>query len=383
MENKYLIFVDPNNKGTQSNKFYNIFVEGDKLRVEYGRVGTSKTTISKPSSNYNSLLKSKLRKGYTDITSLKTEGTIIVEDSGNSSFDDFYNIFSKYARSSVKSNYIVEGCSKAQLEEAQSILNKINSLQKVDAMNKNLIELFKVIPRRMADVNYFLIQDKKDKANILTREQEALDSMDSANITNVSNPLKELGLTFEEVEDTSEIETFLYKTMGANGGYRSRDCKIHKLYKITNPVQEKYQAEWLENQDNKKCELLIHGTRNPNIFSILKSGLVVRPSNVHFSGAVYGDGIYHSAHSAKSLGYTGGDPDKIFFLQNVHMGNNYTYEGYYRQGKDLSSSNMNYKYLKSKGYDSLFVKPGDGLLNSEYIVYNKEQTKVEYLVWMK
>ena len=44
---------------------------------------------------------------------------------------------------------------------------------------------------------------------------------------------------------------------------------------------------------------------------------------------------------------------------------------------------MNYQYLKPNGYDSLYVKPGDGLRNSEYIVFNQEQTNTEYLVWMK
>ena len=72
----------------------------------------------------------------------------------------------------------------------------------------------------------------------------------------------------------------------------------------------------MEQQKNKACELLIHGTRNPNIFSILKGGLILRPTNAVISGAVYGEGIYHSAHINKSLNYTGYDKDKIFLIQN-------------------------------------------------------------------
>ncbi len=128
----------------------------------------------------------------------------------------------------------------------------------------------------------------------------------------------------------------------------------------------------------------LYGTRNPNVFNILKSGLLIRPSNAAtISGAAYGEGIYHSAHTAKSLNYTGYDNDKIFFIQNVHMGKEYTYNGWYRDGKDISRSQMNYKDLKKLGYDSLYVRPGDGLQNSEYIVYNKEQTITEYLLWLK
>jgi len=65
------------------------------------------------------------------------------------------------------------------------------------------------------------------------------------------------------------------------------------------------------------------------------------------------------------------------------MGNPFTYEGWYRDGKSISRSQMNYNYLKSIGNDSLYVKPGDGLRNSEYIVFNADQTDTNYLVWMK
>jgi hypothetical protein len=44
---------------------------------------------------------------------------------------------------------------------------------------------------------------------------------------------------------------------------------------------------------------------------------------------------------------------------------------------------MNYRDLKKRGCDSLYVEAGDGLLNSEYIVYNTEQYFYNYLIWMK
>ena len=111
--------------------------------------------------------------------------------------------------------------------------------------------------------------------------------------------------------------------------------------------------------------------------------MLIRPSNAYHSGSAYGDGIYHSAHASKSLGYTGYDTDKIFFIQDVHMGNNYTYDGWYEYGKDIHRSDMNYNYLNKKGFDSLYVKPDGQLLNSEYIVYNYQQSITKYLIWLK
>lgn len=197
---------------------------------------------------------------------------------------------------------------------------------------------------------------------------------------NVSNPYKELGIDFKEgtKEAYEAMERLLYPTMGY---YKH---KIHKVYGIMQ--QERYQKfnQWLDKQEDKTDKFLIHGTRNPNIFSILKSGLMIRPTNAAvISGAAYGNGIYHSAHTAKSLGYTGSDNDKIFFIQNVHVGKAYEYSGWYRDGKDISRNQMNYEGLQKLGCDSLYVKAGDGLLNSEYIVYKEEQSYTSFLVWLK
>lgn len=382
----YLMFVDIKD-GVQSNKFYNMIDKGDgTFDAEYGRVGSSSATKNYPIFKWNSTYNSKVRKGYKDISDLKTTVAVIAEASNNKDFDDFYSKFKVYTGDMVKKTYLVEGCSQGQIDEAQFLINKITKARKIDDMNKHLFDLYKVIPRRMRNVRDHMIKSLKDKSKIISIEQDALDSMDSANIMNVSNPFTELGIEFTDVttKRLKKMEKFLYPTMTKNYIYGgSRSAIIKKIYAVTDVERTKEQENWIAKQDSKSTQLLIHGTRNANVFGILKSGLLIRPSNAYFSGAVYGDGVYHSAHSAKSLGYTGHDNDKLFFIQNVHMGNHYTYSGYYRQGKDLDRSEMNYQSLRNKGgYDSLYVEAGDGLLNGEYIVYNKEQTNTHFLVWM-
>ena len=378
MKNVKLIYVEAN-IATQSNKYYNMIEEGSTFKVEYGRVGSTKTILSYPISKWNSIYRDKVNKGYKDITELSSAVINTKATSGNIYFDEFYSHFKNYSRSSVQSTYLVEGCTKQQIQAAQKIIDTLLKLNTTSDINDNLIELYKIIPRKMSNVRDYLIQDKSQLNKLVSREQDALDSMDSNNIVITTDPLKELGVNFDIATDTEEVKALKYLIQST---LKSR-YKIHKIYNIQNYKKDVFD-NWLIKQNDKSTELLIHGTRNANIFSILKSDLLIRPSNAAgFAGSSYGDGIYHSAHSDKSLNYTGYDNDKIFFIQRVHTGNKYVYNGWYRDGKDIGRHQMNYGYLSSKGYDSLYVKPGDGLLNSEYIVYNQEQTVTNYLIWLK
>jgi len=371
----FLIFVEF--EGINSNKYYNMELVDSTIHVEYGRVGSTKSIVTYPASKWDSLIRSKVKKGYKDITDLKREVTVVVKKSDNKPFNEFYDHFAKYTGDFINKHYNVEGCTKSQIDEAQKIINHIVSVDDLTNINKSLVELFKIIPRKMDNVKDYLLGNVEFKNSIITREQTSLDSMDSMNIINTENPFDNLDIEFEEVDFPITISTLINKT-------NSTRYKPYKCYRIVDKTNITSFNEWANKQDNKNFEHLIHGTRNPNVFNILKTGLLIRPSNAAvISGAAYGEGVYHSAHAAKSMNYTGSNSDKIFFIQNVHMGKPYTYNGWYTPGKDLDRSKMNYKDLKGMGYDSLYVKPGDGLQNSEYIVYNKEQTITDYLVWLK
>lgn len=378
------MYVDANS-ATQSNKYYNMFPQGDTFKVEYGRFGSTKTTKTYPISRWRSIYRQKTGKGYKDITDLKKTATVKTDSSGNKDFDEFYKVFSKYTRDLVSSTYVTDGASQAQIDEAQHILNEISDLSSLTRINEHLLELYKVIPRKMNNVRDHLLSHVSERDGKVSSEQLALDSMDSSNIIHIDNPLKTLNIDAFSIENPKEMEDFLYPTMGKQGRhYYGRNAKIHKVFKVEHAIRQKEFDDWVSDQKNKSTEMLIHGTRNANIFSILKSGLLVRPTNAaSYAGSAYGNGIYHSAHSAKSLGYVGHDNDKLFLIQQVHMGKPYTYDGWYRPSKGLSRSDMTYTGLKKRGYDSLFVKPGDGLLNSEYVVYRQEQTTTSFLVWMK
>ena len=381
-----LIFVSSEN----NNKFYSMRqIDANSFEITYGRVGQSGTKETYPMGRWRSKYNEKIKKGYTDVTHLRTkgvEGSILFEDLD---VETFYKTFTQYSKSTVSSQYNLEIASVTpqMIKEAQDILNELADLSKsgnVDKFNENLINLFKVIPRKIKNVKWELFDSfiPDDFLKKITQEQDTLDSLASQiQVTtsgdNVSiNDLLGVNMNIATSAEVDFCAKIINPTLNSSH-------KIFKVFKVENKSTNKAYEDWLVNQDNKHEEYLIHGTRNANIFPILSSGLVLRPTNAFISGAAYGSGLYHSFHGQKSLGYTGYDPDKIFLIQRVHMGNFYTYQGWYRDGKDLSRSQMNYKDLKAMGYDSLYVKPGDGLMNSEYIVYNECQSTTNFLVWLK
>lgn len=121
---------------------------------------------------------------------------------------------------------------------------------------------------------------------------------------------------------------------------------------------------------------LWHGTRTSNLLSILKGGLVIPKSNApHVCGRMFGDGIYFSDQSTKSLNYSQGywsrgsgyDNNCYMFLADVAMGKEYI----------PASSSHN---LPKPGYDSTYAIGGkSGVSNNEMIVYSLDQCNLTYL----
>lgn len=124
---------------------------------------------------------------------------------------------------------------------------------------------------------------------------------------------------------------------------------------------------------------LWHGTRVGNILSILSKGMIIPPANAsHCAGRMFGDGLYFSDQSTKSLNYAygywdGGSRDNTcyMFLVDVAMGNPYTPRSYTER-------------LPKAGYDSTFAKANQsGVRNNEMIVYNTFQAAPRFLIEFK
>lgn len=376
MKKAFLTLVEGRG-GKNNNKFYNMEqLDADYFKATWGRVGQASRSKTYSLWEWDNKYSEKLRKGYIDQTENRIADNVVTENSNNKAFDEFYEVFSKYTMKNIQKNYLVDSCSKIQMDKAQSIIDRLSTIKSKKVFNDYLIELYNLIPRAMSRVDAYLVKDKKDFNSFIVNEQNLLDSMDSANIIHTVNPFKDLGIEFEICEDYNLKD--LLKTI-PNG------VNIHKVYTIKNTKNREAFNKFVASSNNKTTRHLIHGTQNPNVLSILKSDLLIRPANaVSFAGSAYGNGCYFASSFKKSINYTGYDPDKLFFISNVHLGNYYLYNGwYYNNDGQINRNQMNYKDLKSMGYDSLFVKPGGGLMREEYISYNTDQNVINYLIWMK
>lgn len=152
----------------------------------------------------------------------------------------------------------------------------------------------------------------------------------------------------------------------------------HQLdVKLVYEVEIKVMKEAFESYGKKVGNVmqLWHGTRVSNLLSILKSGFVIPPSNApHCTGRMFGNGVYFSDQSTKSLnysfGYWGGAQDQNCFmlLNDVAM------------GRCFVPKIWSHNYPK-KRYDSTFAKARwSGVINNEMIVYDTRQINPKYLV---
>ena len=395
----YLIMVTTAN----NNKYYNLFPEGDQFRVEYGRVDATKTTAYYPMSKWTSQINSKLKKGYVDITDLKKD---LVEEISSANPESPYKeienaavraIVEKLqsmARETIQKNYTVKASAVTQdmVDAAQKIIDELaNSCSKVEEFNDKLLKLFTVIPRKMGNVRDYLANKVEDFAQIISKEQDLLDVMRGQIYVKPENEpvehvekkqqtiLEELGLVIEETDadDVALIKTLMNESAG----------KFRKAWRVKNLKTQERFDKFVEENDIKDTRLLFHGSRSENFWSIIKTGLVLRPTNAVITGKMFGYGCYYAPKCAKSIGYTslsgsywahGGNNTAYMALFDVAYGTPYDVYNF-----DSKYYNLDYDKLQQfkPGANCLHAHADKGMLrNDEIVVYKEEQMTIKYLI---
>lgn len=389
-----------------NNKFYEMIYEGGVIfTVKYGRVEKTSTTITKSVNEWTSVYREKVNKGYDDVSEMVAVETTEVKTTTTDSqykeiaiksVRDFIDLMRKYTNDLVKKTYSVKAdkVSPKQVEEAQKILDDLKALDSSDskAINDKLLELYKIIPRCMANVKSHLLP-ALDLTKSLDQEQDNLDAMALQVKMMQKEAAKEKKKGSKKKDDEPVQQTYL-DAMGISmddatpAGKKNfeyildqlKGKKILGVFSVDKPAEDETFEKWMESQKNKQTRYLIHGTRCTSVIPILREGLKIRPAgNFQFSGKVYGDGNYFSEVTSKSLNYTGYDSDQILLVYEVHTGNPYTYDGWYKG----NSFSLNYNELQKRGFDSTYVKAGNGLLNSEIIAYKEQQCHIKYIIWLK
>jgi poly [ADP-ribose] polymerase len=221
-----------------------------------------------------------------------------------------------------------------------------------------------------------------DSESVL-KQNDILDSLESSLLalktqpkttTKPSEVEKVFDVALDLEEKGAEIDRInKYFRSTAHNNHISNRLKIHKVYRLViAQMREAFEKEGVKIGNVKE---LWHGTKAANLLSILKSGLKVSPpSTAAIAGKMFGNGIYFSDQSTKSLNYAYGYWDGKYqsncfmLLNDVAMGKEYV----------PSTRSMNFPV---SGYDSVFAKAGhSGVMNNEMIVYSDCQVNIKFLI---
>ena len=307
-----------------------------------------------------------------------------------------------YANKTIQSAYSVraEAVTQAMIDAAQEQIDYIAANYQnwsVEEFNKNLNELFIIVPRKMKRVSDCLVSDSSEYDKKLSEEQSLLDTMagqvykpktkiadTDSEIKASESILQKMGITMEEAtkEDIAKIK----KAMGDSAG------KFYKAWRVTNLETEKNYQKFTTENNIGNVKLLCHGSRNQNWFNILKMGLKIRPAGAIATGSMFGLGIYWSNPEkykggvAKSIGYTslGGywtrDYQNCGFLAFFDVAIGDSVDAYSFDSKYYSYNLERLKKDNPKAW-SLWAHGNTSMLrNDEIIVYDDRQMTIRYLV---
>jgi poly [ADP-ribose] polymerase len=388
-----------------NNKFYEMREnDDDTFTVQYGRVGGSSATATYPMSQWDKKIREKVAKGYVDQTHLFADTTAATDASSinDPAVRGIMSRLLELANQSIRQNYVVSAqqVTRKQVETAQRLLDELAALVgtglDIQTYNQKLLELFKIIPRRMTKVNDHLVAQLPQSADEvqtlqdrLAGEQDTLDVMrgqvelkQDDDTPDQLSLLDSLNLTMEAVTD-ERILKLIKLMMGTDADKFDAAFSVRQAH--TQNAFDMYVSE----QTNQKTQLLWHGSRSENWLSILKAGLVLRPANAVITGKMFGYGIYFADQFSKSLNYTslhgstwarGSQKEAYLAIYEVHVGEQLVVNKHEAWHMDLDADRL--RNIDTK-YDSVYAQRGLSLLKNEFIVYNSAQSTIRYMVKIK
>lgn len=390
------------------------------IRTTWGRVGNSLNTTDKhfgssASREYDKLVKSKTKKGYTKLRTVDSSlsnDTIkniakksledialkeIVFDKSDNQIKSMIEVFCRENIHTItsatnitfntNSNVFQTPCGIVTLDaidDARTILNKIYDLVKDRDFSNDFIKYTEqycsIIPQKVhgkliCTKIFYDVKDVQKQNDVLDALKDSIETIEKLNKQDDKKendtPVEKLfNCEIKKVTDENVINKIkkLYQKTHQNI-HACRNLKVKTVYEITidsmKKAYENTKKEWINKNKDLNEQQLWHGTKKQNIISIMKNGMIIPPSNAsHCCGRMFGsDGLYLSDQSTKSLNYAYGwwsgtkDTNCYMFLCDTLNGKQYTPKGY---GSCLHIP---------AGYDSIFAKAGvSGVQNNEMII---------------
>ncbi|NEO83498.1 MAG: WGR domain-containing protein [Spirulina sp. SIO3F2] len=408
-----LIYVEVDEN---SNKVWKGFLWPDNtFEAQWGRVGKKlqcKTyqfsSLYMAQLKFESMKRAKLRKGYTE-AQVVTEANVAVSLSNR----ELKAIAAKQIhhgrdpRAKLLIQYLVEqnihqilsqtqitynsttgtfstplGCvTPSAIAQARDYLWRIACARRktTDTFRQLVSQYLRLIPQDMGHkLDAAVFHNKKE----IRRQHDILDALDAAVEVTLPKDAKQdlFHCTINRVPGSTPDgrQTFrwirkLYQST-LNPNHYAADYQLSRVYEVEIPSMAQAFEAKAEQLGNVKLHW--HGTKAGNLLSILHKGLIIPPPSAsHCTGRMFGNGIYGSVQSTKSLNYatnywydSGEDEQRIFMLLcDFALGKSY-------RPKTWSRS------FPVPGYDSTVVEPGDAnVMNQESIVYQVSQVSIRYL----
>ena len=452
----YLMMV-LTNINNNNNKFYELSMKNDFVTARYGRVGLKGTTteVGKGFHALENKAREKYNKGYRIVDTIKTDSKSAQQNHSLSKvayrdiipseiqegqsvtheqlkdFIDFLISINKHHISEtsgkmieVKDDGLVKTAvgvvTKNNIRSALKVLEKLaKAFEKKgekyieDSKNLSMLEEYlMLIPqdagRSSGWEKHFLVTEKQ-----FNKQYEFLEALSNA-VDLYETLIEQKNQETDKTEETEEIPTvFQHKlkpvtdkkildrirekfNVGKKSNHQSYHFELKEVYEIVNENSKESRFEKIANKLGNVQELW-HGTQGFNVLSILKSGFVIPKSNAfNVTGRMFGDGVYFSNQSTKSLNYSsgywgGGRQNKTFmFLSDVVMGKEFQ-ASHKKAPETLNNTERGREkgFYPVKNYDSTHAYGGFRnvchggdiyqLVNDEMIVYDLEQIKLRYL----
>lgn len=280
-----------------------------------------------------------------------------------------------------------------QIAQARTVLARLRSGYDRAAVEKYLT----LIPQKVADVR---ATDWVTRAWCLEQD-DLLDALESA-VTmsaSASSPAGDMTdpdpITFRHTlleldKNGSEFSRIAAKfDTSRNAMHDANRLTLRRVWVLDDTSQSSWETRKKELKHSRE---LWHGTTAGNVLSILRTGLICPPSNAgayNTTGRMFGDGVYFSDQSTKSLNYAigsapgqrggSGGGKSMMLLADVVMGREC------RSDAAMSSSSLvrasrTGSDAKGRGFDSIFVRGGHcGVRNNEMVVWRTDQIKLTHL----
>lgn len=426
MPKRYVMLSKTDTKAN-NNKFYEITMEDDgTVRARWGRVGAEGQSMVKGNGDraFDSLERSKCSDGYKKVdvavqnesspnapVSLREAAKRDLMGGNSAQTEAVVALIERLVRINAHQLTAVSGgriniingqvrtplglVTLESVQDARALLLQIEALVgkgRLDRQYQDLLENYlNRVPQKIPakggwDSTFFT------GFTTFTRQYDLLDQLESSVKLEQSRavaldpaaaakePEKLFHYQIELDPDTKQfkrINEFFRKTQ--NRMHASSKLQLKRIFSVRHPVADPA-FDVLEKKIGN-VQTLWHGTRAHNILSIFKSGLIIPPmhgSGISIAGRLFGNGLYFSDQSTKSLNYSYGywdrgsaDNNCFMFLCDVAMGKVYQAT----QGGDG----------RRPGHDSCLAVPGipmgngHRLQNNEMIVYRTEQARLRYL----